>query len=290
MGFTAMKKLFFLSLILLAPLCASAAGRIVTDSLRSRILDATVTCNVYLPEGYDTSQERYPVVYLLHGLTDTWEAWMKRGHMKGVADELIASGEAARMVIIMPNAGHEDPRKEWNGYFNMPGWRYEDFFFQELIPVFEARYRCIGDKEHRAVMGLSMGGGGSVVYCQRHPDCFSSCYAMSPWLDNKSDEVGGSGKEPDRFTLLCDAVRAHSALDFLDTADAPALEALRTVKWFIDCGDDDYLLKQSVDLYFKMAVLGIRAEFRVRNGAHTWEYWHQALRLALPFATRNFAR
>ena len=60
--------------------------------------------------------------------------------------------------------------------------------------------------------------------------------------------------------------------------------------WFIDCGDDDFLLKLSTDLYFKMRSRGIRAEFRVRNGGHAWEYWHQALRLALPFASRNFDR
>ena len=292
-----MKKSVLVMLMLMAAsVVSSAAGRLVLDSLESRILGATVHCNVYLPEGFDKSSDHYPVIYLLHGLTDTWDGWQKRGHMKGVADELMASGESAKAVIIMPNAGHPDMHNEWNGYFNMPGWNYEDFFFQELMPQLEARYRCGGSKGQRAVMGLSMGGGGSVVYCQRHPDLFSSCYAMSAWLDNKMSEVADSVSRkakdggPDKFVLVCKAVREHSALDFIDNASQATLDAMRTVAWFIDCGDDDFLLKLSVDLYYKMRARGVKAEFRVRNGGHTWEYWHQALRLSLPFASRNFSK
>lgn len=285
-----MKKLLVSLVSLFLCFTSFAAGRLVADSLESRILGTTVKCNVYLPEGFDKSADHYPVIYLLHGLTDTWEGWQQRGHMKGVADELMASGESAAAVIIMPNAGHPNPVEVWNGYFNMPGWNYEDFFFQELMPTLEARYRCGGSKGQRAVMGLSMGGGGSVVYSQRHPDCFSSCYSMSGWLDNKFAEVGNADGKQDKFTILCAAVRDHSALDFMDNASQETVDALKTVAWFIDCGDDDFLLKLSVDLYYKMRARGVRAEFRVRNGAHTWEYWHQALRLALPFASRNFSR
>ena len=290
-----MKKSILVLLILVAAgAVSSAAGRLVADSLESRILGTTVKCNVYLPDGFAKSDEHYPVIYLLHGLTDTWEGWQQRGHMKGVADDLISSGESVKAVIIMPNAGHPDMHNEWNGYFNMPGWNYEDFFFQELMPTLEARYRCGGSKGQRAVMGLSMGGGGSVVYCQRHPDLFSSCYAMSAWLDNKFSEVVDSAARKanegskDKFALVCEAVREHSALDFVDNASQETLDALRTVAWTIDCGDDDFLLKLSVDLYYKMTARGVKAEFRVRNGGHVWEYWHQALRLALPFASRHF--
>ena len=64
---------------------------------------------------------------------------------------------------------------------------------------------------------------------------------------------------------------------------------LRTVAWFIDCGDDDFLFDQSVALHQKMRDRGIRNELRVRNGIHNWEYWHQSLRWAFPFASRNFS-
>ena len=212
-----MKRICLLLLLSLAVL-PLRAGTIVTDSLASRVLGATVKYNVYLPDGYGKSDHHYPVVYLLHGLSDDYTAWEDRGRMQTVTDELIRSGEARSMVIIMPNAGGEDIRNVWNGYFNMPGWNYEDFFFGELLP----------------------------------------------------------------------AVREHSALDFLDSADEKTLGQLRSVAWFIDCGDDDFLLHLSTALHGKMKQAGVHSELRVRDGVHNWEYWHLALRLALPFASRNF--
>ena len=257
-----------------------------TECVPSAILGEDVLVNVYLPAGYDPAAEKlYPSVYLLHGLSDTYTSWEEKGQMKNVVDQLIASGEAARMIIIMPNAGDPDTRNQWNGYFNMPGWRYEDFFFGELIPAMEARFRIQADKAHRAIMGLSMGGGGSTVYSQRHPDMFSSCYAMSAWLDN--DEPW-SDNPKDKLYMVCQSVHEHSAIDFVKQADEATLAKLRTVKWFIDCGDDDFLLDLSLDLYQEMRRRNVPAELRVRDGWHFWEYWHQALRLALPFSTRNF--
>lgn len=284
-----MKKLSVL-LILLTAVINAHAGKVVTDSLFSSILNSKVMCNVYLPDGFDKCDKKYPVVYLLHGLSDNHTRWQEWGRMSLVADELIASGEADEMVIVMPQAGDSDVRNVQCGYFNVEGWNYEDFFFQELIPALEQKYRGVGDKEHRAVMGLSMGGGGSTVYCQRHPDMFSSCYAMSAWLDNKDESVGSDKSVRDKLTIVCESVREHSALDFLDRADQNTVDALRTVAWFFDCGDDDFLLSLSVDIHMKMRKLGIKDELRVRNGVHNWEYWHQALRLALPFASRNFSK
>ena len=285
-----MKKILgaVVACLVLAAVPAFSQGVVKEDRIDSKILGEEVPFNVYLPAGFQDSGESYPVVYLLHGLSDTYDAWVSKGRMKDVADLLIASGEIVPMVIVMPNAGHPDIRNEWNGYFNMPGWRYEDFFFQEFMPAVEKKYRVISDKGHRAVMGLSMGGGGSTVYAQRHPDMFSSCYAMSAWLDNKSNEVAAKNEPKDCRYYVAESVREHSALDFIDNADEATLEALRTVAWFIDCGDDDFLLDLNVALHQKMRNRRVKSELRVRNGVHNWEYWHLALRWSLPFASRNF--
>ena len=281
------KILLTLSVLALLPAISANAGKIVTDSLCSKILGATIKYNVYLPDGFDKSETQYPSVYLLHGLYGTYEDWVSKGTMKEVADELMRSGEARETVIFMPNAGDPDVSNYPNGYFNMPGWSFEDFFFKEFIPTVEKKYRCVGDKGHRAVMGLSMGGGGSTVYAQRHPDMFSSCYAMSAWLDQQINPNTPEEKK-DKFYYTCKAVREHSALDYVDNADDATLEALRTVKWFFDCGDDDYLVTLSFEMHKKMALKRVKDELRVRDGVHNWEYWHTALRTALPFASRNF--
>ena len=283
------KIICLLSVLLLLPAFSLKAGKIITDSVQSQILGTEVKYNVYLPDGFDKSEKQYPVVYLLHGLYGTYQDWEQKGTMKEVADELIRSGEASEMVIIMPNAGDPDIHNVYNGYFNMPDWNYEDFFFKEFIPAVEKKYRGIGDKGHRAIMGLSMGGGGSTVYAQRHPDMFSSCYAMSAWLDQQINPNTPEEKK-DKFYYTCKAVREHSALDYVDNADDATLQALRTVKWFVDCGDDDFLVALSFQLHMKMKFAKVKSELRIRNGVHNWEYWHNALRLALPFASRSFEK
>jgi S-formylglutathione hydrolase FrmB len=282
------KYISILWLALLMPAISAQAGQIVTDSIDSKILKSEVKYNVYLPDGYEISSATFPVVYLLHGFTDTYTAWKEKGNMQIVVDELIGTGEACKMVIVMPNAGGPDVYNTWNGYFNMPGWNYEDFFFQEFLPAVESKYHAGGSKHQRAIMGLSMGGGGSVVYSQRHPEMFSSCYAMSPWLDNKFNEVDVEHMPKDRVFYVQESVSKQSALDFVDNADEAALQNLRSVAWFVDCGDDDFLFDQSVAFHQKMRNRGVHSELRVRNGVHNWEYWHLALRWALPFASRNF--
>ncbi len=285
-----MKKLiiyFFVSLIAFA--ASAQNSKIVTDSIKSAKLGCEQKYNVYLPAGYKDS-ESYPVIYLLHGLYGDYSNWAGTGRMKDVADLLIASGEVVPVVIVMPNAGNSDVHGYQNGYFNVKDWPYEDFFFQEFLPAVEKKYHCGGSKGQRAIMGLSMGGGGSVVYAQRHPDLFSSAYGMSAWLDNKHREVRGTDKPGSKLVITDNSVRDHSALDFVANADAATIGQLKTVKWFLDCGDDDFLLQLSVDLHFKMKAAGIPGQLRVRDGGHTWEYWHSALYTALPFASRNFAR
>ena len=285
-----MKKYILSIIVLLAFSVFANASKVVTDSIYSNNLKCWQKYNVYLPTGFEKSEKQYPVVYLLHGLYGSYFNWEKSGNMKLVADELISSGEADEMVIIMPNAGDYDVRNYQNGYFNVVDWPYEDFFFNELLPAAEKKYRVIGDKEHRAIMGLSMGGGGSVVYSQRHPDMFSSCYAMSAWLDNKMGEVAGNNQKKDKLYIVCESVSEHSAINFVENADDATIAKLKTVKWFIDCGDDDFLMDLSILLYQKMRDKKIKAELRIRNGMHNWEYWHTALRMALPFASRNFAK
>lgn len=281
------QKLFLTLGIALTSLSAWA-GKIVTDSIKSNVLGASVSYNVYLPDGFAGHTARYPVVYLLHGLTDTYTAWQDKGCMKEIADELIASGEAVPMVIVMPNAGGPDTRNQWNGYFDMPGWSYERFFFSEFMPTVEQKYSIQSDKAHRAIMGLSMGGGGSTVYCQRHPDMFSSCYAMSAWLSNDEPKEAQHGK--DKLYWVQKSVHDHSAIDFMAQADDATKDKLRTVRWFFDCGDDDFLVTLSFKIHEQFRKAGIKDELRIRNGVHNWEYWRHSLRAALPFASQSFRR
>ena len=123
-------------------------SQILTDSLYSHILKDKREYNIYLPKSYSTDTIRkYPILYLLHGLDDTNKGWTERGHVKDVMDQLVASEEVCEMIIVTPNAGGNINKGSWNGYFDMPGWRYETFFFSEFLPYIEKSYRIIGTKD-----------------------------------------------------------------------------------------------------------------------------------------------
>lgn len=286
-----MKKWMIATMLLLVAQTVSAS-MIIVDSMQSKVLNAVRHYCIYLPTGYDKEPEkRYPVLYLLHGFTDDHTAWSEKGQLQTVVDELIGTGEIRPMIVIMPEAGGSDVKNVWNGYFNMAGWPYEQFFFEEFIPTIERQYRIIDDKEHRAISGLSMGGGGSVSYAQKHPEMFSSCYDFSGWLSMEaSPELKEKAETGDKVAMVQYAVAENSCLSFLKKADEATLNKLRTVKWFVDCGDDDFLLDLNLAFYQLMRDAKIKTELRVRNGQHNWEYWHTGLRTSLPFASRNFEK
>src|SRR6202012_3003018 len=168
----------FVALFLLCSVSLFAQSGKVYDnlSLPSKILKSERKYAVYLPPDYETSDRSYPVLYLLHGSGDDQTGWVQFGEVLNITDKAIREGNATPMIIIMPDAN--TGRK---GYFNDPkgDWNYEDFFFKELVPFVEKKYRIKSDKRYRAVAGLSMGGGGSFIYALHHPELFSSACPLS---------------------------------------------------------------------------------------------------------------
>lgn len=262
-------------------------SRMVIDSVYSNILGQKRAYTILLPRNYEVNtSKKYPIVYLLHGIMDTNEGWYRNGRAKDVMDQLVENGEVKEMILVTPNAGGDIYAGVWNGYFNMPGWRFEDFFYQELVPHIESKYRVIGNKANRAIGGLSMGGGGSTVYAQRHPDMFTACYAMSALMT-----VPTNGGLPSNGQVKMDifnkSAREHSAIDFVNNADEQKRNELRTISWFVDCGDDDILFDVNIEFYQAMRRAGIPCQLRIHDGIHKWQYWHLALFRALPFFSRS---
>lgn len=298
-----MKKVLLSFLALCLALTASAQfpgwgpqSNIVTDSIYSEVLQTHRAYNVFLPQSYEADTDRkYPVLYLLHGMLDTNHGWTMRGHLKDVMDQLTASGEACEMIIVTPDAGGNIYAGDWNGYFNMPGWAYEDFFYKEFMPHIEKTYRVVGDKQHRAIAGLSMGGGGATSYAQRYPHLYCAAYAMSALMDipdmpGQPQQAAQPENPADKMALLNKAVKELSCIKYVQEGDEARKAALRTVQWFVDCGDDDFLLDRNIEFVQAMRRAFIPLQFRVRDGGHTWEYWHSALYTCLPFVTRCFGK
>lgn len=281
-----MRRSVVLVCLLLAVLVQAVAQdsfpKVVECEMQSSILGCTKKYCIYLPAGYGDVNRKFPVLYLLHGLTDTHTAWRDKGRMADIATSVFNEGKAQEMVIVMPDAG-----TSFDGYFNAPGWQYEDFFFQEFVPHIEEKYRIIGDRQHRAIAGLSMGGGGTTGYAMRHSGMFSSAYAMSA-LMGMVENSWISHDPNSRRVAFMRSVIDNNNIEFVKSATEQQCRDIATVRWFIDVGDDDFLFDNNMDFIKEMRKKRIPYQLRVRDGGHTWQYWQEALRMALPFVSEGF--
>lgn len=282
-----MKKLFLLAFIFSVGLLFSQGGKVIDQlSLKSEILGGERKYAVYLPSDYDYSNRKYPVLYLLHGAGDDHTGWVQFGEVKSITDKANKSGVSTSMIIVMPDA--QTGKK---GYFNDldQKWNYENFFFKEFIPFIEKKYRIKSEKRYRAIAGLSMGGGGSFIYALRHPEMFSSACPLSGYMGELSyTEFYEKNKEKYknyRREKLFNYYSNHNALSIIQNQ---TVENLKSVRWYIDCGDDDFLYEGSSLVHIALKKRGIPHEYRVRNGSHNWTYWRGSLPRVLAFVSEHF--
>jgi enterochelin esterase-like enzyme len=143
-----MKRVFLISLFAYVATTLFAQQSVVfeTRKIKSDILKMERSYAVYLPQGYDSSDRHYPVLYLLHGSGDDHTGWVQFGQVQHIADKAISEGKAAPMIVVMPDAN-----TKIRGYFNQPdgSFDYERFFFEELIPHVEKNYRVRGERRYQ---------------------------------------------------------------------------------------------------------------------------------------------
>jgi len=283
-----MRKLFQISILFTSTLVLAQDSKVFDNlKMNSEILNQERSYAVYLPPDYDSSDRSYPVLYLLHGLGDDQTGWIKLGDVQRIADESINSGISSPMIIVMPDAGSGIV-----GYINQPNrdWLYEDFFFEELMPYVESKFRIKKQKKYRAISGLSMGGGGTLVYALHRPDLFSSAAPLSPAIG--PTDIDDFHKWISRYNFYFnDKIETQKLLNAnhpIILIEKQSKEYLNSVKWYLDCGDDDYLYEDSSLLHLAMKKKGVEHEYRVRDGSHNWNYWKGSLPKVLGFVSINF--
>lgn len=284
-----MKKASYLpALILLGQSLCAQHGKVFDNlSMQSELLNMERKYAIYLPPDYELSERSYPVLYLLHGGGDDQTGWVQFGEVLHIADKAIKAGKATPMVIVMPDASAGQ-----RGYFNDPEnkWRYEDFFFEEFMPYVESEYRIKGEKRYRAVAGLSMGGGGTFMYALHHPELFSSACPLSAScgplsmedMERYLDRRGWTGIAEENIESW---YKRHSELELVNAIPE---DQKRAVRWYIDCGDDDFLFEGNSLVHIAMRKKEIPHEFRIRDGGHTWTYWRESLPEVLRFISEAF--
>ena len=273
-----------LSLIFFSNLMAQKGKVFDNLTMESSILKGPRNYAIYLPPDYDSSQRSYPVLYLLHGAGDDHTGWVQFGEVLHITDKAIEQGIATPMIIVMP-----DGKTGRLGFFNQDDWRYEDHFFEEFVPFIEKKYRIKGEKRYRAVAGLSMGGGGSFMYALHRPDMFSSSCPLSAYVgpptfaDFKVQLTPEQRERPEEELL--EYYNRHNALSLVDQLPT---DKIKSVRWYIDCGDDDFLYEGNSLIHIAMKKKNIPHEYRVREGAHNWTYWRESLPEVLRFISDAF--
>lgn len=284
---------FFLLLCSSTTSFAQPTGKVYEMKVvKSSILAREVRYSIYLPAGYETSERKYPVVYLLHGYTDDQTGWLQFGEINRYADKAIAEGIIPPMIIVMPNA---DSSWYINAYDGKES--YEDFFVKEFMPTIEKSYPIKAEKKFRGIAGLSMGGYGTLIYALKYPQLFAAAAPLSAAVFDDSVVVttpedryeGIFGKLYGRNLKGKDRLNTNwYSNSVLKIVEKKSPDELRKVRYWIDCGDDDFLTKGNCLLHIALSEKRVAHEYRVRDGAHTWTYWRTGITDALKFIGDSF--
>lgn len=227
-------------------------------------LNLTRRMYVYTPPGYEDSDESYPVLYLLHGGGGDEDAWTALGRANLILDNLIAEGKAKPMLIVMTNGNAfqistlntapDAPvitRETFMKYAGM----FEKSLVEDVIPYIESHYRVKANKESRAVAGLSMGGMHTITSTIEYPDVFGYVGVFSSGIFMPSDDQLGKFE---------------------------ALQKAGVEKYWVACGEDDFVMESNKRLLEMLDKTGIPYEYFENEGGHTWANWRTYLSMFAP--------
>ncbi|HEV2578948.1 MAG TPA: alpha/beta hydrolase family protein [Acidobacteriaceae bacterium] len=272
-------KTFYIALMLfvvILPLQSSAqrlnpappaSGDIVEQhSFFSAALQRQMRYDIVLPVGYSVGQQRYPVLYLLHGWQGDETNWVKLTHLVELASHYA-------LIIVTPEAANS-----W--YVNSatnPADRYADYIADDLITEIDGHYRTIASSHQRAIAGLSMGGYGALLQTLHHPGLFSFTASISGAFDGPSgaDQIMPQLKPStdQAFGSPGTTTRKQNDLDVLIAAADPA----KTPYMLLDCGTADPFLPSNRHVVEELWSRGVSYEYHELPGAHTWSFWDNSL-------------
>jgi len=220
---------------------------------------------VYLPPGYRTGSNRYPVLYLVHGGGDVFSSWIAPGAVNIILDNSIAQKKATPMIVVMPFNGSNYPRLplEPRRPANARGARFERYMTEELIPYIDANYRTLADRKHRAMAGLSAGGGATFSVGLKHPELFSQFGIFSSGAT--------TAEAASRHPVLASAKAAEGKLDLL----------------WISYGNQDPNHKRAEEFHAALTKNGVKHTYVTRDGGHVWPVWRWSLAEFAPLLFRN---
>lgn len=280
-----MKNIFILTLFLILSF-PSFAAKVDTLEIYSTAMDKTYKAAVVLPNSYAKSKANYPVVYLLHGAYGHFRDWLKSTPDKMLLHNL---ADQYNIIIVTPEG------ENFSFYLDSPvnkESQFETYVTKEVIQKIDKNYRTIAEKKGRVITGLSMGGHGALYLSTKHPELFSAAGSMSGAVD-----MGGirNRDTPEKINKLMEPVfgpegasqevyDSHAVLGMVDKIKNNNLELI------IDCGVDDFLIEPNRELHRRMVYAKVNHDYTERPGAHTWQYWENALPYHILFFDKIFKK
>jgi len=262
-------------------------------SFQSKILKRTMHYSIYLPEKY-TRDKKYASVYLLHGYDGNETDWMKDGEINLTINDFEKRGLIDPMIYIMPQGDNSYYVNAYDGTAD-----YMRMITEELVPLIDGSYSTVKDRNHRAVVGFSMGGYGALILPVKNPGLFSVAAPLSMSFRTDAQYLNEpqsvfdvqwgpifGGKGTSGNNRLTDYFKQNSPFHFFALQEASAFDSIH---YFIDCGDDEETLSITNNaMHAIMRSKNIPHEYRMRNGAHTWDYWRSAMTEVLPYIQSCF--
>lgn len=259
--------------------------RVQTVHFESTMVGKTLPYNVLLPIDYNqraARTKRYPVLYLLHGLTGHYTNWLEHAQLADYA-------KPYELIIIMPEGN--------DGWYSdsasVPTDKYESYIVRELIPDVEKRFRVSTKRGGRAIAGLSMGGYGALKFGVKYPELFAFAGSLSGALGAASwTEADLRGFEfiwrtlAPIFGLEDSPMRAANDVNKL-YREVPASRIAALPYVYLDCGTEDPLLSSSRSLAAILLERKIPHEYRQLPGTHAWPYWDAQVQEVLRIAARK---
>ena len=262
------------------PLCflllvsyASWAGKVDTVSTFSKAMKKEIKAVVVTPQTYN-SNKQYPVVYLLHGYSDNYSAWVKK--VKGLADW----ADTYQLIMVCADGGFSS--WYWDSRVDS-SYKYETYVAKELVEFVDSHYQTIRDKKGRAITGLSMGGHGALYLAIKHQDVFGAAGSIAGGVDirpfpnnwDMSKRLGTYAEHPEAW-------ESHTVINLLHQIRPQSLSLI------IDCGIDDFFYKVNERLHEELLYRNIPHDYISKPGRHDWNYFGASVIYHLLFFNNYF--
>ena len=262
---------------------ATLPANVEESRLVSRLMGRELPYRVVLPVKYaETKDKRYPVIYLLHGLTGHYENWTN-------LSKLAKYAAAFDTIIVTP----EGENGWYSDHSSKADEKWESYIVQELIPEVDKRFRTLATRDKRAIAGLSMGGYGSIKFGLKYPDKFVVVGSFSGALGAASftekQIPGAIGKTIDGIfgPVGSDTRKSNDIFEIVRSLTPEETRELPFI--YLDCGTEDFLIQNNRDFVALLSEKKVPHEYRQLPGAHNWQYWDRQVQEFLRLADRKFS-